>query len=1365
MEITDKQFVHLHCHCDRDSNLRFKDSIVKVPQLIEEAYKMGNKGVAFTGHESLSSHIKAMQYLEEQQENGRLLDFKNIYGNEIYLVDEEVWNHSLENNERMDFYHFLLLATDEIGHNYLRQLSTRAWRRAKVFRAIKRTPTFYSDFKEVVKEQGHLVATTACIGSFLGKTTLSTFDEELLKLRGNIDQEMQVGFIEWCKSIFGKDNFYLEIQPSKTEEQIIYNKHLVEISKSTETPLTIGTDVHYLRPEHRQIHKAFITSDDNDNSRETDKFYEATHMFYVEELYDRMSYLGESVVTEAILNTDHILSKCKHYTIKQNTTVPLIPLPSYMEWYKIPATLMNKLREMSDVFPNIRKMYNAENDYDAYWISLIFKGLEQRNIWQGEFNLRVLEHLKRIDLECFECIGVSENLQQPMSSYFVTMNKICIDIIWKECQSLVGVSRGSCLGWLTNYLCGLSDINPLELPMDCPHWRFLSHERVEMPDIDIDVPSIKKDYIFFRIREYFRSIGGDCVRVGTFRTESSKSCVKTVCRGMDINGDTSAYLSSLIPVERGAVWSISDTYYGNAKEGRLPIQQFKEIVDSYEGLLEALLTCENLVSGLGIHASGIIPINKPIYDSNNSIQQASNGEFITCYDLHESEWASGLKMDLLTTEAQSILQKALELLIENKKIEYQGDIRKTYEKYLMPNVLDYDNKGMWKDAIEGNILNLFQFETPQGVRTIKQVQPHTLLQLANANSLMRLMRPNGEQPLDQYIRYKTNIEEWYQDMENYGLNEKEISILKEHLDKSYGICAEQEVLMLLCMDKRISCFSVAEAHIIRKGIAKKSPVAREKARVLFYDKGLNNNCRQIFLDYIWNELFSAQFGYSFSILHTLGYSTIALQEMNLYSKYPPIYWACACLLVNSNSIDRDYAEGMDIKETEKQNDTAKISKSIGELQSHNINITPPDINEAQVGFIPKEETNSIVLALKNVSGINNATAKKIIENRPYKSLLDFHERMVLTKEAVTLKTGKIQNKSIVSESATISLIKAGSFDAIEKKPREEIMNDYLHLLYPYKNKITVNDIDKVQDLGIIPAEYDKLLSVHNFIQAIKSCPCVEETGGKKGKDKYALIIDGDIQYEERMKAYLEEHFMPNMIENVDYKYSEEGELMIKLDSRRNSLMGQYKSKITPLMDYLKTEQFLEEYNTYLFNQFKNSKVKGTVSDWEYESCGYYSKQYGNPFDKIEKSEYMISDFNTLPRQPEVENWYENKHGRFPLWKLSRIAGTVVDKNIAKNYITILTSDGSVVNCKMNPGQISHYNQTISIGNNKDKIVLDKSWLEKGTKILLTGYKREDDFVCKTYANTIFGKHILRLIEDIADGKLITRSERVNIEEM
>jgi DNA polymerase-3 subunit alpha len=1366
MKALNKDFVHTHCHLDRDSNLRFKDSIVKVPQLIEQAYEMGNKGVAFTGHESLSSHIKAMQYLEEERKKGRLLDFKNIYGNEIYLVDEKEWNYCTSNNERMDFFHFIVLATDEIGHNYLRQLSTRAWRRAKVFKAIKRTPTFYTDIEEVVKEQGHLIFSTACLGSFLGKTTLETFNEETLNLEGGIDEEAQIDFINWCKDIVGKDNFYLEMQPAITEEQIIYNKHLVKLSKVTNTPMIIATDVHYLRPEHRKIHEAFITSDDNSGSRETGKFYEATYMYYVDEIYERMGYIGEDILTQAIKNTSKILDKCEYYTIEKQTTIPLIPLPPYIEWYQIPEKLMDKLREMSDIFPNIRKMYNSENDYDAYWISLIFKGLETRGVWQGEFNLRVLEHLKRIDLECFECMGVSEKINQPMSSYFIVMNKICVDLIWGESESLVGVSRGSALGWVTNYLCYLVDVNPLDLPMDCPHWRFLCADRPDYPDIDIDVPSTKKDYIFFKIREYFRSIGGDCVRVGTFRTESAKSCVKSVARGMEINADVSAYLSSLIPVERGAVWSIKDTYYGNSKEGRLPVQQFIDIVDQYEGLLDALILCEDLVSGLGIHASGAVPINKPIHECNNSIQQASNGEYITCFDLHESEWSSALKFDLLTTEAQSILQTALELLIEHKKIEWQGGIRKTYEKYLMPNILDYSNKQMWEDAINGKILNLFQFETPQGAKTIKQIKPHSLLELANANSLMRLMRPNGEQPSDQYTRYKNDISEWYEDMEKYGLNEKEMSILREHLDKSYGITAEQEILMLLTMDERISCFNIVESNLIRKGIAKKNPKAREDSKKLFYKKGLENGCRELFLDYIWNELFSAQFGYSFSILHTLGYSTIAIQEMNLYKKYPSIYWACACLLVKSNSIDRDYVEGMDIENKERQNDSATISKALGELQNANITIAPPNINRAQVGFVPNEEDNSILMALKNISGINNATAKRIIENRPYSSLIDFHKRMVETKEEVVLSTGKLQNKSIVSESATISLIKAGAFDEVEGKPREQIMDEYLHVLQPNKTKTTAADIDRLQDVGLIPAEYDDYLSIHNFVQAIKDCPIVQEeelnTKGKKVKVKYALVVDNDIEYQEKMIRYLEEHFISTMTEGVDYKYSYEGNLMVRLDSRKNSLQGQYKTKIVPLIEYLKSEECLNNYNDYLFKQFKENRASGSISIWEFESCAYYSKENGGIFDNIRLEDYLTTGFDKLPEQPIIDRYFIKNGNKLPIYKIDRIAVTVVDKNINKNYITCLDSSGAVINVKLGQ-RMSFYNRTISVGNGKDKVVIDKGYFEKGTLLLINGYRKGEDFIAKSYVNSILGKHTVMKVKKIINNELIIQSERPEME--
>ena len=114
------------------------------------------------------------------------------------------------------------------------------------------------------------------------------------------------------------------------------------------------------------------------------------------------------------------------------------------------------------------------------------------------------------------------------------------------------------------------------------------------------------------------------------------------CRGMEINNDVATYMSSLIPIDRGQPWSIEECYYGNPKEDKAPIKEFKNLVDQYDGLLDALLLCENLISGIGIHASGVIPTNKPVWECNNSVQKAVNGELITAYDLHQSEWSGFL---------------------------------------------------------------------------------------------------------------------------------------------------------------------------------------------------------------------------------------------------------------------------------------------------------------------------------------------------------------------------------------------------------------------------------------------------------------------------------------------------------------------------------------------------------------------------------------------------------------------------------------------------------------------------------------------------------------------------------------------------
>ena len=273
------------------------------------------------------------------------------------------------------------------------------------------------------------------------------------------------------------------------------------------------------------------------------------------------------------------------------------------------------------------------------------------------------------------------------------------------------------------------------------------------------------------------------MRVATFKTETSKSAILTACRGLGINSDIARYISSLVTIERGKVWSIRDMYYGNPKKNREPVQEFINIIDKYSdlNLLEAILSIEGLKSGLSSHASGVLCLNEPL-ENTNSYMRTPSGELITAYDLHESEQVSNVKFDFLLTNGVSLIQLCIEMLVKAGYMEWQGSLRKTYDKYLLPEVIDMKSKEVWKNICEGRIMNLFQFETPVGKEAIRKLLPHSLLDLANANSLMRLSSPNEEQPLDKYIRFKNNTELWEQEMIEWKLTEEERKVMHEELD-------------------------------------------------------------------------------------------------------------------------------------------------------------------------------------------------------------------------------------------------------------------------------------------------------------------------------------------------------------------------------------------------------------------------------------------------------------------------------------------------------------------------------------------------------------------------------------------------------
>lgn len=876
-------------------------------------------------------------------------------------------------------------------------------------------------------------------------------------------------------------------------------------------------------------------------------------------------------------------------------------------------------------------------------------------------------------------------------------------------------------------------------------------------DIDIDISSHKRDIAFRKVREYYQSFGGEVVRVGTFKTESSKSAIQTACRGLGISSDIGTYLSSLIPITRGSVHGLRDTYYGNPNKELEPVTEFVNQVNQFEGLLELAIGIEDIISGRGVHPCGVCCFTD--INRHTSIMKAPNGELITQYDLADNEYTGSIKMDFLNTKTMSMIQIATELLIEAGHMEWQGSLRQTYNKYLHPDVRNYDNPNYYEALNKGELISAFQFDSQVGSVALTSIRPTSLLEVANANSLMRLMSDHGEQPMDKYIRYKNDINEWYKDMEDFGLTPEEIKLVRKHLDKDNGVCSSQEGMMLLTMDEEVANFDVVQSNKLRKGCAKKVPKLIQQAKEMLFEQGIKNGASDKLLHYIWDEQISMQLGYSFSILHTIGYSHILLQQLELITNYPPIYWNTAVLLLESGAISQDTESEEDDKK-EKTTNYGVVATAISDLQQHGVTIDLPHINKAEVGFTPHEDSNSIMFGFKGVSTINNDTAGLIIANRPFASLDDFHKRMVEVKREVTLSTGKKQNKSLVSSTQTINLIKAGAFDELEGRPRAEILEDYLRILYPPKKAMTTANINAVMELGIIPSEYQPMLGLFNFKKFIATLPKHNDEVSKTVK-WHTLYVDGDDELTDYTTNFFHENF-GELQEGRDYYYDDYGYVCVALGTtRKGGFEAVLKEKIKPFTDWLNSPACIDTYNHITFEAKKYEIMDGNQSRWEMESMNYYYSEH--ELASIDKEKYGIVNFYDLPEEPEVVGFTQHGKNQYPKFALSRICGTVLDRDKNKHTITLLTEYG-VVTLKMYSGQFSFYDKTISANDEETgkKVVLEESWFKRGTRLICVGYRRGNQFKPRRYKNTVYQHAVCKITDMDEYGNIAYLDNRVEL---
>ena len=334
-------FVNIHQHSSYSNASTVLDSIIKVEDIAPTAFDLGWSGVALTDHNIMGGHLKFLESVMKLRTEGekelesrpydrnsiRKANFKPILGSEIYLAQE---GQSRETHKKGDrFYHFLLVAKDRTGWEQLNKLSQLSWGRMYIM-GITRMPNYISDLQKIIGEdKGHIVATTACLGSPLGKYMLDlayTTGEEAAELKAKI-----FGFIDVMKDIFG-DDFYLEIQPNQHEEQIIYNEGLVAFARHTGTRLITALDAHYKHESDREIHKAYLNSQ-SEVERETDKFYSYTYMMTEDVIRNFYKpHLAQDVIDESIESTMEVYNKVELYDIKHSPIIPEIPFQDKEKW-------------------------------------------------------------------------------------------------------------------------------------------------------------------------------------------------------------------------------------------------------------------------------------------------------------------------------------------------------------------------------------------------------------------------------------------------------------------------------------------------------------------------------------------------------------------------------------------------------------------------------------------------------------------------------------------------------------------------------------------------------------------------------------------------------------------------------------------------------------------------------------------------------------------------------------------------------------------------------------------------------------------------------------------------------------------------
>ena len=641
------EFTHLHLHTD----FSLLDGACDVDKLVKRVQDIGQTSVAITDHGNIYG---AVHFFEAAKKQG----IKPILGCELYVCQKE--DHRAD-PQGDDYNHLLVLAENEEGYRNLVRITSEA-----SLHGFYRKPRISK--KYLAEHASGLVGFSGCLAGELS--------QHLMKDNYNAAKATASQY----QDIFGRGNFFLEIQDQGLELEKKIHADLFKLEKELDIPLVATNDSHYLCEDDHHAHEVLLCVQTAGSIHDPKRFKFDSDQFYVKTA-DEMERVF-SHAPEVVSRTMQFAERCQLKLNKVENPFPEFAVP---DGHTVDSYFEQVCRA------GFRKRLDTS-----------VKHLADR----GLLRFPISDYEARLERE-LECIKAMK-----FPGYFL--------IVWdfiryaREHDIPVGPGRGSAAGSLVAYVMEITDVDPLQNALLFE--RFLNPERVSMPDIDIDFCMNRRgEVIDYVTRKYGRE---QVAQIITFNTMAAKAAIKDVGRALDLPYGDVDRIAKMIPGTIGITLE-------QALKDSPPLQEAYDTNPQMREVIDTALKLEGLVRGAGVHAAGVVIAPRPLTDLV-PLSRSKNDEIVTAYDMKAIEKLGLLKMDFLGLTTLTVIDDCLKL------------IKKSSGEQLDLTTIDMADQETYEKVFHRALTSgVFQFESGGMRDVLRRYKPTSVEDLTALNALYR----------------------------------------------------------------------------------------------------------------------------------------------------------------------------------------------------------------------------------------------------------------------------------------------------------------------------------------------------------------------------------------------------------------------------------------------------------------------------------------------------------------------------------------------------------------------------------------------------------------------------------------------------